>query len=243
MNELIKIDNRDGKETCNARELHTFLKSKQDFSNWIKNRVNKYGFIENNDYIRIEGLSTINVSSSKARSQKTIEYYLTLDMAKELSMVENNEKGKEARRYFIACENTLKENKVKIPDFNNPALAARAWADEYEKKQLLQTRLDIVEPKAALADQALRDKTEHYSITDAGKHLGINQKLMFQVIRDHGLLTQKRLPTQKALNYGVLLERTSTCPDGRNRKQAVMDMSCIFEFKRRYVTSQLELVK
>lgn len=135
------------------------------------------------------------------------------------------------------------EKKNSLPDFNNPVLAARAWADEYEKKQMLQTRLDVVEPKAALADQALRDKTEHYSITDAGKHLGINQKLMFLILRDKGLLTKKNLPTQKALNYGVLLERTNSCDDGKNRKQAVMDMSCIFEFKKRYLTSQLELVK
>ncbi|EKC9552024.1 antA/AntB antirepressor family protein [Campylobacter jejuni] len=85
--------------SANAREIFQFLNSLQDYSNWIKNRISHYNFIENQDYI-------IEIVYTKGRPRK--EYYVTLDMAKELCMVENNEKGRQARRYFIECEKRLK---------------------------------------------------------------------------------------------------------------------------------------
>ncbi|HEF9361355.1 TPA: antA/AntB antirepressor family protein [Campylobacter coli] len=85
--------------SANAREIFQFLNSEQEYSNWIKNRINQYDFIENQDYI-------IELVYTKGRPRK--EYYVTLDMAKELCMVENNEKGRQARRYFIECEKRLK---------------------------------------------------------------------------------------------------------------------------------------
>ncbi|EAH5545091.1 antA/AntB antirepressor family protein [Campylobacter jejuni] len=85
--------------SANAREIFQFLNSLQDYSNWIKNRISHYNFIENQDYI-------IELVYTKGRPRK--EYYVTLDMAKELCMVENNEKGRQGRRYFIECEKRLK---------------------------------------------------------------------------------------------------------------------------------------
>ncbi|ECQ8735566.1 antA/AntB antirepressor family protein [Campylobacter jejuni] len=85
--------------SANAREIFQFLNSLQDYSNWIKNRISHYNFIENQDYI-------IELVYTKGRPRK--EYYITLDMTKELCMVENNEKGRQARRYFIECEKRLK---------------------------------------------------------------------------------------------------------------------------------------
>jgi len=84
---------------CNARELHAFLVVGRDFSNWIKDRIGTYGFEENKDY------STNLANRSDGRPGKPrADYHLTLDTAKELAMVENNEQGKAARRYFIECE-------------------------------------------------------------------------------------------------------------------------------------------
>ena len=88
MNELIKIEERNGIETVNARELHTFLESKQDFSTWIKSRVEKYNFREGFDFVTC----SINLGSETHGGQNKKEYFLSLDMGKELSMVENNEK-------------------------------------------------------------------------------------------------------------------------------------------------------
>ena len=91
-------------QLCDARTLHTFMQVRRDFTNWIKARIRKFGFTAGEDFIAVENLSSPNLVSSKARAQKLTDYHLTLDMAKELSMVENNEQGRAARRYFIACE-------------------------------------------------------------------------------------------------------------------------------------------
>lgn len=105
MQELIPISEKDGKRAVSARDLHSFLESKQDFSTWIKNRIDKYDLVENVDYVLLHNFVE-QVSGTKHR----IEYALTVDAAKELSMVEGNEKGKQARRYFIECERKLKES-------------------------------------------------------------------------------------------------------------------------------------
>ncbi|HBD7822317.1 TPA: antA/AntB antirepressor family protein [Escherichia coli] len=86
----------------NARDLHGFLEVGKDFSNWIRARLNEYGFVENLDYI----LFSPNLAKTPGRRRK--EYHLTLDTAKELAMVERNEKGRQIRRYFIECEKKLR---------------------------------------------------------------------------------------------------------------------------------------
>lgn len=101
MNELIKITDNNGKKAVSARELHLFLESKKQFADWIKHRISKYELIEGTDYQSFSPVSE--------NGRPSIEYALTLDAAKELSMVEGNAKGKQARKYFIACEKQLKE--------------------------------------------------------------------------------------------------------------------------------------
>jgi phage anti-repressor protein len=90
--------------TVNARELHAFLRVGKDFSSWIKDRIEAYGFEEGKDFV-----CSPKLGSKRRGGHNRFDYHLTLDMAKELSMVERNERGKEARRYFIACEKRLRE--------------------------------------------------------------------------------------------------------------------------------------
>lgn len=100
VNELIKITtNEEGKQLVSARELHEFLESKQDFTTWIKARIDKYDFEEDVDF-----------TLHKFMEGKTWkhDYVLTVETAKELSMVENNSKGKQARKYFIEMERKAK---------------------------------------------------------------------------------------------------------------------------------------
>lgn len=104
MAELIKILEYCGKRAVNARELHQFLCNKREFATWIKQRIEQYGFVKNQDY---EVFDKIVKNSQGGRP--TIEYALSIDMAKELSMVENNEKGRLARKYFIECERIARE--------------------------------------------------------------------------------------------------------------------------------------
>lgn len=130
--ELIPITEKDGKRAVNARDLHAFLGSKQDFSTWIKARIDKYGFIESVDYQSFHKFVEREIGGSMR-----IEYALSIDMAKELSMVEGNERGKQARKYFIACENKLKEVTRKVlPENYLDALKALV-ATEEEKQALL----------------------------------------------------------------------------------------------------------
>lgn len=113
MNELIKIESAEiGGETiqtCNARDLHTKLGVGKDFSTWIKDRIEKYGFEEGGDFVRFSP----NSGKTPSGGRPTVEYYISLPMAKELSMVENSEIGREVRRYFIDCERIAKQVTVR----------------------------------------------------------------------------------------------------------------------------------
>ena len=95
-NSIIPVSSgADGIQTVNARDLHAFLESGQEFRHWIKSRIEQYGFVDGQDF---------TTSENFIRGGKAVDYHITLDMAKELSMVERNAKGKEARQYFIECE-------------------------------------------------------------------------------------------------------------------------------------------
>ncbi len=111
MNELIKIEKSsvggDLIDTVNARELHGFLDVQTRYNDWIKNRIEQYGFGEGTDFL------TLTENLVSGGTQKT--HHVTVDMAKELAMVERNDKGREARKYFIECERRLKTGGSKIP--------------------------------------------------------------------------------------------------------------------------------
>lgn len=97
--EVVEIIEYDGKQAVNARELHQKLGVGKDFSSWIKNRIEKYGFVKNQDY---SSFTQIGERAKGATVRK--EYALSLDMAKELCMIENNEQGRLFRKYFIEVE-------------------------------------------------------------------------------------------------------------------------------------------
>ncbi|HHX9833116.1 TPA: antA/AntB antirepressor family protein [Salmonella enterica subsp. enterica] len=109
---------------CNARDLHTFLDVGKDFSTWIKGRVTEYGFVENQDYIAIPQKRGIG----HGRGRK--DYHLTLDTAKELAMVERNEKGRQIRRYFIECEKQLRQQQIQLPPVPKPILHTITLTDD-----------------------------------------------------------------------------------------------------------------
>lgn len=105
-NPLINVFNAviDGVQqlAVNARDLHSFLNVGRKFATWITERISQYQFIENQDFI------SFSQNGEKPKGGRpTVEYHLTLDMAKELAMVENNEQGRKVRRYFIQCEKAV----------------------------------------------------------------------------------------------------------------------------------------
>ncbi|MFA6159960.1 MAG: antA/AntB antirepressor family protein [Parcubacteria group bacterium] len=123
MNELINIKviqkdfNGEKKRFVNARELYGWLGVGRDFSNWIKDRIGKYDFVEDLDFFVAfakfgDGFSGLNKAKAiDPKSGKILarEYIISIDMAKELAMLENNEKGKMVRKYFIRVENDFKK--------------------------------------------------------------------------------------------------------------------------------------
>lgn len=123
-------------QTINARELHAFLEVGKVFAAWISERIEQYGFAEDVDYV-------VTVSKTGIRSnvlQK--DYHISLDMAKELAMVERNDKGREARRYFIECERQLHGNSS-----NNPGV-------EYSDAKHIVEALDAVAKALRMSDSA-----------------------------------------------------------------------------------------
>lgn len=94
-------------QVINARELWEALGSKQEYANWIKNRLSSYGFQENVDYISFDKVIKRETGATTRR-----EYILSLDTAKEIAMVENNESGRMIRRYFIEAEKRYRELKI-----------------------------------------------------------------------------------------------------------------------------------
>jgi phage anti-repressor protein len=93
-------------QLVDGRTLYTFLEVGKRFASWIVERIEEYKFIENQDFILISQNREIK---GRGGDRRSIEYHVTLDMAKELAMVERNEKGREVRRYFIECERRLRE--------------------------------------------------------------------------------------------------------------------------------------
>lgn len=113
-------------QLCNARELHTFLEIGRDYSNWINNRITDYGFVQDEDYI-------IVTERTNGRPRK--EYHITLDMGKELAMVERNEKGRQIRKYFIECEREMKRLQKEAENLPLAELPS-PYINEHEQRQV-----------------------------------------------------------------------------------------------------------
>lgn len=110
MNELIKIQEHNGKQAVSARELFVFLDVKSDFTHWVK-RMFEYGFEEGKDYSIV---IVKNDGNSKGGRSTLTDFALTMDCAKEIAMIQRSPQGKQAREYFIACEKMLRETAVPL---------------------------------------------------------------------------------------------------------------------------------
>lgn len=123
MQELIKVHvNENGQQTVNAVDLHAFLQVKTELSIWLR-RMFAYGFSEGIDYIKID--VPVNQHTTK------FEYILALDTAREISMLQRSERGKEARQYFIACEKRLRQ--IVVDNKSQPINMAQHTIIEVQK--------------------------------------------------------------------------------------------------------------
>jgi len=180
----------------NARDLFKFLESKQDFSNWLKNRLTKYWFVENEDFL------FNNFIEQKWRGwHNKKEVFLTLDTAKEISMVENNEKGRQARKYFLQVEKAYKQSfQVKLPQTYSEAL--RSLAEVAENNERLELIIKEVMPKANFAEQFLLKSGWEMNFKEWSDWLKIWfwYKTIFKILRFKGFLCQNNAPRENKSN-------------------------------------------
>ena len=209
--ELIKINN-DG--LVSARELYEFLGATERFSAWF-DRYCKYGFEENIDYTSVKSFTVVNNGAKK----EIQDYALTIDMAKEFSMLSRSEKGKQARKYFIQIEKA----------WNSPEMIMKR-ALEIANKQVEKLKLENIEktktieeqkPKVVFANAVSTSKTTILigELSKLLKQNGVNigcQRL-FQWLRDNGYLIKRKgtdwnMPTQKSMELGLFkIKETSIC--------------------------------
>jgi anti-repressor protein len=194
MKELIKINSEN---KVDGRELHEFLQIGTAYKDWFPRMV-EYGFVEGVDFC-----SKMSKTSPNG-GRPSINHDMTIGMAKEICMIQRNERGKQARLYFIECERRLKEQqKPALPDFTDPVIAARAWADEVEKKQLAEAKVAELQPKADFYDAAASSESL-FSMADVAKVLdmGIGRNKLFKFLREKKILQGDNMPYQRFVDAG-----------------------------------------
>ena len=196
MEALIPIQkSKGGRDVVSARVLHEFLEVGTRFDMWFARRIEEYSFVQGVDY---QG-PILGVSGAA-------DYAITLEMAKELSMVERNDKGREARRYFIDCENKLRA----IAQAARPVLpvsykeALTQLLIEVEAKEQLEQQLAIAAPKLAFV-QAIESSTNSLSFAEAAKWLkisGMGRNGLINRLRLDKVLMKNREPYQQYVTAG-----------------------------------------
>lgn len=137
-NEIVPVyETEKGIKVVNGRELHVVLESKQDFSTWVKRRLSECDAEENEDFERLH-------KKMEANNATMIDYIIKLDTAKEMAMLERNEKGKQVRKYFIAVEKKYKEKPSAVPmsPLEQLQLQAQAILQVNEKVDALDKELE-----------------------------------------------------------------------------------------------------
>ena len=192
MEELIKVTkDGNGNSVVSGRELHDFLEVTERYSSWFV-RMTKYGFEEDVDYVGCKVFNTL-------AKQELQDHALTLDMAKEISMIQRTEKGKQARQYFIEVEKAYKQGQTqyKLPQTFSEALIE--LAKEVKKNEVLK-------PKADKYDRYLSNKGL-ITITEIAKEYGMSGAKLNQFLRDKRVIYKrgnKWFVYQKFANDGLI---------------------------------------
>lgn len=213
-NQLIPLkQDNNGRIVVDGRELHDFLLVQQDFSNWIKKQVENIGAIEGKEF------SLLKAKTSEIGGRPSIEYQLTVELAKEICMVagvaprankETKELSKKARQYFIQVEKY----------WNSPEMVMKR-ALEFANKQVgeLETKVFALEeekkanaPKVVFAD-AVSTSNTNILVGELAKILKQNgietgQNRLFEWLRENGYLIKRKgtdynMPTQKSIDLGL----------------------------------------
>ena len=214
MNELIKITYNNDRPAVSARDLHGFLEVKTAYKDWFP-RMCEYGFTEGEDFNPLK-IERVQNEGERMVTRTVDDAVLTIDMAKELCMIQRNEKGKQARQYFLQIEK----------DWNSPEkVMARALQIAGDKLKRLENKVEADVPKVLFADAVSASKTS-ILVGELAKLLkqngvDIGQHRLFRWMRENGYLIRRNgtdfnMPTQKSIDLGLFTvkETAITHSDG-----------------------------
>jgi len=187
MDMIIKVNYENpNRPTVSGRELHKGLEVKTAYKDWFP-RMCEYGFTEGVDFNPLK-FEQVQIEGNRSVSREIIDHQLTIDMAKELCMIQRSDKGKEYRQYFIECEKA----------WNSPeAIMARAlqWANSQLETALEQNKqLELTNSQLTVDNQIMQPKAEYFdelvdrnlllNFTDTAKELGVKRKVFIQFLLD-----------------------------------------------------------
>ena len=222
MNELINVKNENGELLVSARELHKGLEISERFNSWF-DRMLKYGFEEGVDFTSVKSFTVVNNGAKK----EIDEYILRIDCAKEICMIQRNEKGRMFRKYFIECEKKLKEcqlqltkkQELQLSILNGNEMERITSLKQYETlvveeatKPLL-NKIEEDAPKVSFAERILKDgdnilvRELAKIATDEGYKIG--EKRLYNKLREWGYICSNSTePTQNAMERDYFLVQT-----------------------------------
>jgi len=213
MNELLKINTIDSERiTVSARDLYEFLEATERFNSWF-DRMKQYGLVENTDYTTVKKLTEVP-NNGGVQIRELDDYQLTIDTAKQIAMLQRNEKGTQARKYFIQVENA----------WNSPErVMARALEIAHKTIATLELENNEMKPKALFADAVASSKTSILIgqlakiLTQNGYQIGQNR--LFEKLRNEGFLSSRKgadwnMPQERFVEQGLFEIKESTHIDG-----------------------------
>ena len=206
MNNLIQMQqNENGEILVSGRDLHDFLEVRSKYNDWFE-RMIAYGFVENQDYLAI----TQKKVTAQGNTTNYVDHHMKIDMAKEISMIQRSEKGKQARRYFLDIEKK----------WNSPEMIMKR-ALEFADARMKQLEVEIkdMQPKAMFADSVSASDTD-ILVNDLAKLLKqngieIGGTRLFAWLRESGYLIRRKgtdynMPTQRSMELELFRIKETT---------------------------------
>lgn len=214
MNELITVNYDNEQPTVSARELHGFLEVGTRFGDWFP-RMCEYGFEQGRDFNFLKN-EQVRFEGNREVKRTVDDAEITIDMAKELCMLQRNDKGKQARQYFLQLER----------DWNSPEkVMARALQIAHKRIHTLSEKIEQDAPKVLFADSVAASHTSIliFDLAKIVKQNGVDMggKRLFAWMRDNGYLVRRQgtdynMPTQRSMELGLfeVKETVITHSDG-----------------------------
>ena len=200
MNELIKIEVRNNQQLVSGRELHKFLEVGTEYMKWFSRIIEKYNFIENKDFTVIVKNDEDDTAFGGIR--KSTDHLIKLNMAKEISMLQRNEKGKEARTYFIKCEEAWNSPEMILARANQ--IQSRMIEDYAKKIKVLENKIQEDKPKVEFYNDVTDSKhtCDMQTVAKVLNFKGVGRNTLFEILRNENVLQTDNNPYQKFVDAG-----------------------------------------